>query len=82
MRVSITAPDGMAFTSFDSRRLSLDGDRLIFEGTPSGDLDLEASFAPSLPVRIWRTLDVSGPTTPEMEEQAPEGLFRWILTAP
>ena len=55
VRIRITAPDGMRFTSFDDR-LSRDGDRLIYEGTPSGDLDLEASFAPPLPIRIWRTL--------------------------
>jgi hypothetical protein len=55
VRVSISAPDGMRFTSWDDR-LSLDGDRLVYEGTPSGDLDLEASFAPPLPLRIWRTL--------------------------
>ena len=55
VRVSISAPDGMRFTSWDDR-LSLDGDRLIYEGTPFGDVDLEASFAPPLPLRIWRTL--------------------------
>jgi uncharacterized protein DUF4012 len=55
LRVSIAAPDGMRFTTFDER-LSLDGDRLVYEGTPPGDLDLQASFAPSLPVRIWRSL--------------------------
>jgi hypothetical protein len=55
VRVSISAPDGMRFTSWDDR-LSLDGDRLVYEGTPFGDLDLEASFAPPLPLRIWRSL--------------------------
>ena len=55
VRVSISAPDGMRFTSWDDQ-LSLDGDRLVYEGTPSGDLDLEASFAPPLPLRIWRSL--------------------------
>jgi len=55
LRVSIAAPDGMRFTTFDER-LSLDGDRLVYEGTPAGDIDLQASFAPSLPVRIWRSL--------------------------
>ena len=55
LRVSISAPTGMRFTSWDDR-LTLDGDRLVYEGTPSGDLDLEASFAPPLPIRIWRTL--------------------------
>ena len=55
VRVSISAPDGMRFTSWDDR-LSLEGDHLVYEGTPSGDLDLEASFAPPLPLRIWRSL--------------------------
>ena len=55
LRVSIAAPEGMRFTSFDEP-LSRDGDRVVYEGTPSGDIDLQASFAPSLPVRIWRSL--------------------------
>ena len=55
LHVSIAAPEGMRFTSFDDR-LSRDGDRVVYEGTPSGDLDLQVSFAPSLPVRIWRSL--------------------------
>ena len=55
LRVSITAPEGMRFTSFDER-LSGDGERLTYDGTPSGDLDLEVSFAPALPLRIWRSL--------------------------
>jgi hypothetical protein len=55
LRVSIAAPEGMRFTSFDEH-LSLAGDRLVYEGRPSGDLDLMASFAPSTPVRIWRSL--------------------------
>jgi hypothetical protein len=55
LRVSIAAPDGMRFTSFDER-FSREGDGLVYEGRPPGDLDLRAAFAPSLPVRIWRTL--------------------------
>jgi hypothetical protein len=55
LHVSILPPEGMRFTSFDAH-LSRDGDRLIYEGTPSGDLDLQASFAPSLPVRLWRSV--------------------------
>ena len=55
VRVSISAPEGMRFTSWDGR-LSLDGIGLVYEGTPSGDLEWEASFAPPLPIRIWRTL--------------------------
>ncbi|MEO8422350.1 MAG: DUF4012 domain-containing protein [Actinomycetota bacterium] len=55
LRVSIAAPEGMRFTSF-AGPLSRDGDRVVYEGTPSGDLELRASFAPSLPVRMWRSL--------------------------
>jgi hypothetical protein len=55
LRVSISAPAGMRFTSVEAP-LTRDGDRAVYDGTPSGDLDLQASFAPSLPVRIWRTL--------------------------
>ena len=55
VRIGISAPDGMRFTSWDDR-FSLDGDRLVYEGTPAGDLDLEATFAAPLPLRIWRTL--------------------------
>jgi hypothetical protein len=55
LRVSIAPPAGMRFTSFDAP-LSRDGDRVVYEGTPSGDIDLQASFAPSLPARIWRSL--------------------------
>ncbi len=53
VRVVISPPDGMRFTS-SGRGLSREGDRLVYEGHPSGNLDLEATFAPSLPVRIWR----------------------------
>jgi hypothetical protein len=55
LRVSIAPPDGMRFTSFDDA-LTPEGGRLVYRGTPSGDLDLQASFAPSLPVRIWRSV--------------------------
>jgi hypothetical protein len=55
VHVTIAAPAGMRFTSFDPQ-LSREGDHLVYEGSPSGDLNLEASFAPSLPVRIWRSL--------------------------
>jgi hypothetical protein len=53
VRVSIAPPNGMQFTSW-SNEFSRDGDRLIYRGQPTGNLDLEATFAPSLPVRIWR----------------------------
>ncbi|MEP6973758.1 MAG: DUF4012 domain-containing protein [Actinomycetota bacterium] len=55
VRVVITPPDGMRFTS-SGTGLSREGDRLVYEGSPSGNLDLEATFGPSFPVRIWREL--------------------------
>ena len=54
LRVVVHAPDGMAFTSA-SDQLTREGEDLVYEGHPRGNLDLEASFAPSLPVRIWRS---------------------------
>ena len=45
LRVVIHAPDGMAFTSA-SDQLTREGDDLVYEGHPRGNLDLEASFAP------------------------------------
>ena len=55
VRVVITPPDGMRFTS-SGGGFSRQGDRLVYDGHPSGNLDLEATFAPSLPVRIWREM--------------------------
>ena len=55
LRVSIAPPAGMRFTSIDAP-LTRDGERVVYDGTPPGDLDLQVSFAPSLPIRIWRSL--------------------------
>jgi hypothetical protein len=55
LRVVIHAPKGMRFTSA-SGQLRRDGQLLVYEGHPTGNLDLAASFAPSLPIRIWRDL--------------------------
>jgi hypothetical protein len=55
LRVVIHAPPGMAFTSAGDQ-LTREGDHLVYEGHPTGNIDLEASFAPSLPVRVWRSL--------------------------
>jgi hypothetical protein len=55
VKVAITPPEGMRFTS-GSDALSLDGGRMVYEGTLAGNLELEASFSPSLPVRLWRKL--------------------------
>ena len=55
LHVSITPPEGMRFTSIDAP-LTLDGERVVYDGTPPGDLDLQVTFSPSLPIRIWRSL--------------------------
>lgn len=57
LRVVIHPPGGMAFTS-SSPELTRRGNALVYEGQPSGNLDLEATFAPPLPMRVWR--DITG----------------------
>lgn len=51
----INAPNGMRFTSW-SQEFSLQDGALVYDGTPVGNLDLQATFAPPLPVRLWRSL--------------------------
>jgi hypothetical protein len=58
LRVSITLPDGMHVTSM-SDELRVEGDTVVYAGVPEGNLDLQVTFAPSLPVRLWR--DVTRP---------------------
>jgi hypothetical protein len=55
LRVSIAPPAGMRFTEVDAG-LTREGDRVVYDGTPSGDIDLQVSFAPPLPIRIWRSM--------------------------
>jgi hypothetical protein len=55
VHVLIHPPEGMRFTSW-TEELSQQGEALAFDGTPAGNLDLRAEFAPSLPVRVWRSL--------------------------
>lgn len=55
VHVVIEAPEGMPFTSW-SDELSLQGEALAFDGTAVGNLDLRATFAPPLAVRLWRSL--------------------------
>jgi hypothetical protein len=55
VKIAIDAPEGMRFTSA-SDGLSLHGDRLMYEGKPAGNLDLRATFAPALPIRLWREI--------------------------
>ncbi len=55
LKVAISPPEGMRFTSA-SKELSRRGDQLVYEGSPEGNIDLRATFAPSLPVQLWRDL--------------------------
>lgn len=55
LRVTIALPEGMRATTL-SDGLRVEGGTVVYEGVPEGNLDLEVSFAPSLPVRIWRDL--------------------------
>lgn len=55
VKIAIDPPEGMRFSSA-SDGLSIQGDRLMYEGKPAGNLDLRATFAPSLPVRLWREI--------------------------
>ena len=55
VRILIQAPEGMRFTSW-SDDLSRQGGSLVFDGMPAANLDLRTTFAPSLPVRLWRSL--------------------------
>lgn len=55
LRVTIALPEGMHATSL-GEGLRVEDGKVVYEGVPDGNLDLEVSFAPSLPVRIWRDL--------------------------
>jgi hypothetical protein len=55
LRVTIALPDGMHATAL-SDGLRVEGGKVVYEGVPDGNLDLEVSFASSLPIRIWRDL--------------------------
>jgi hypothetical protein len=39
-----------------SPELDLEGDRVVYEGSPATDLDLWVRFRPGLPGRLWRDL--------------------------
>jgi len=55
LRVEVTAPPGMSITS-TSMPMRVQGSTATWEGVPSYRMQLSVSFAPSLPVRAWRTL--------------------------
>jgi hypothetical protein len=55
LQIEVTAPPGMHITS-TSVPMHVDGDTATWEGTPTYRMPLQITFAPSLPVRAWRTL--------------------------
>jgi hypothetical protein len=55
VRVGIALPPGMHAAEM-SPELDLEGDQVVYEGSPSADLDLWVRFRPGLPGRLWRDL--------------------------
>jgi hypothetical protein len=53
VRVSVALPPGMHAGEM-SPELDLEGDRVVYEGSPATDLDLWVRFRPGLPGRLWR----------------------------
>jgi hypothetical protein len=55
LRLEVTAPPGMHITS-TSMPMRVDGGTATWEGVPTYRMQVRIAFAPSLPVRAWRTL--------------------------
>jgi hypothetical protein len=55
LEVRVTAPPGMHITS-TSLPMQVDGATATWRGVPTYRMGLSVTFAPSLPVRAWRTL--------------------------
>jgi hypothetical protein len=55
VRVQIAVPAGMQVTE-TSPELDSSGDVLVYQGSPTTDLELWARFRPALPLRLWRDL--------------------------
>ncbi len=55
VHIVVHAPQGMGFTSWTGG-FRQQGDALVYDGRPRGNLDLRASFAPSFLPRLWREL--------------------------
>jgi hypothetical protein len=53
VEVRITPPGGMRATEM-SPGLRLEGDDVVYRGSPETDLDLWVRFRPALPLRLWR----------------------------
>jgi hypothetical protein len=55
LHIEVTAPPGMHITS-TSLPMQVEGNTATWEGVPTFRMQLQVAFAPSLPVRAWRTL--------------------------
>lgn len=55
VRIRIEPPQGMRIVSASSPMRVIDGSA-VYEGEPGPRLDLEITFEPPLPVRLWRNL--------------------------
>jgi hypothetical protein len=55
VRIEIRVPDGMDVRSM-SDGLHREGDVVVYDGTPDRTLEIELSFSPSLPTRMWRNV--------------------------
>jgi len=53
LHVELTVPAGMQVRSM-SDGLEQHGDAIVYDGTPGRSLELEVSFSPPLPQRLWR----------------------------
>jgi hypothetical protein len=55
LSVRIEPPEGMSIVSASSPMRIVDG-AAVYRGVPGSRLDLEVTFRPPLPVRLWRDL--------------------------
>jgi hypothetical protein len=55
VEVSVRVPDGMSVTD-TSPGVSVDGSVATWRGTPARTLEVQVSFAPPLPQRLWHSL--------------------------
>jgi hypothetical protein len=55
VRIEIRVPEGMEVRSV-SDGLRREGDVVVYEGTPDRSLEVQVSFSPPLPTRIWRNV--------------------------
>ena len=55
VRIEIRVPEGMQVRSM-SDGLRREGDVVVYEGTPDRTLEVQVSFSPPLPTRMWRNV--------------------------